>query len=210
MKLTPNGVRLFIAIELARREKRKQVCDTPSLDAGITPKMLPLEGLLKEFPMDEAGITRLKELTGRLGEKKINRKVIAMFFGGEEYAALRSNDLLGKGFCNSMLWSLLLFGTLLPIKITKERSGSFKGQYVSDNGAVVEFTNIWSLCRQSIIVGRMYFLWYGYVLDACPKEISEALIEDQSDSVPLSDATTRVGAINLKKIFSPEHVLKKK
>lgn len=209
MKITPNGLRLLTAINMAHLERKNQLCGLLPLDAPIAPKMLSLDEFYTRFPEERGEKEGLVALAKKLNEENINQRVALLFFGGDEHARSVKANLLAKGFHGAALNSLVLFGTLLAVRIEKLTKKGLFGTYMN-NSAEVLFTGISLLCWREAKVNERYLLWRGYVIGHCSKQAEEILVDAQCDSEILSEACFRVGTVNLDKIPSPEHYLPRK
>ncbi len=211
MKITPNGVALFAAVEMARKEKKNQKCDLLQAELIVAPKMLSLERFAEIFPLEAGVKDRVAAFTKNLGKANIDGVTVALFFGGDECAEYVKADLREKGFVNGAAMALLLFRLLLPIKIKKEKKGEgYSGLYFN-NGAEVIFTHLQLLCGNADILeaGPMFFTRYGYIISSCEKRIYGPVLEEQAVSSLIYGACARRGVVDCRKILSPLHFVKK-
>ncbi|MEI6588160.1 MAG: hypothetical protein WCO05_04410 [Candidatus Moraniibacteriota bacterium] len=211
MKITPNGVALFAAIEMARKEKKNQKCDLLQTELTVAPKMLSLEHFVEIFPLEVGVRDRIVAFTKNLGKANIDGVTVALFFGGDECAEYVKADLREKGFVNGAAMALLLFRLLMPIKIKKAKKGEgYSGLYVN-NGAEVIFTHLQLLCGNADIIeaGPVFFTCYGYIISSCEKRIYGPVLEEQVVSEIIYGACARIGAVDCRKILSPLHFIKR-
>lgn len=210
MKITTNGVTLFVVIERARKEKRGQRCSIEQLN--LTPKMVSLKRFVEIFPLEDGVEEQLVVFARSLDKVNIDQKTVALFFGGDEWALRVNADLKAKGFNNGMAMSLLLFRLLLPVKIKKEKKGEGYSGFYFNQGVEVDFTHLQLLCDDEKVLeaGPMFFIRHGYIISSCEKNIYGPVLEEQSTSSLVYGACARMRKVDCRNILSPYHFVSKK